>query len=147
MAIGAASLAILLASNSGLAAVALGGGTKTNLANSGLDYEQFDMTTPELASASWLIDAMRPGQLVYADNYGQLRIFAVAGYPPTLLTDITPLTIDQHAWVYATRTNVVDKQAASYFDNQGIFYAFPFSFLDANFDIVYTDGSSEVFHR
>ena len=147
LAIAAASLALLLVSTSGLAGTVLGGGTATNLANSGQDYEQFDMTAPELASASWLIDAARPGQLIYADRYGQLRVFAVAGYPPGLVTDITPLTIDQHAWVYASRTNVINRRAASYFDNQVIFYAFPFQFLQANFDTVYTDGSSEVFHR
>jgi len=147
LALTAACVTVLHVTAGGLAGVVLGGGTATNLANSGGDYDQFYMTTPELASASWLGRSARPGQLVYADRYGQLRLFAMNGYRGGMLSDITPLTLDQHAWVYASRTNVTDRSARVLFNNQSVQYAFPFGFLGANYDTVFTDGSSEVFHR
>ena len=143
----AASMAVLLVTAGGLSGAVLGSGAGTNLANSGGDYQQFSMTAPELASASWLGRAARPGQLVYADRYGELRLYAMNGYGPGILSDITPLTLDQHAWVYASSTNVVDGFTNSFLAGQSATYAFPFGFLRANYDTVYTDGTSEVFHR
>jgi uncharacterized membrane protein len=147
LAIAAGSLAVLFSTSTGLVAAVLGGGTASNLANSGVDYERYGMTTAELASAKWLGANIEAGQLVYADRYAQLPLVATIGYPRGLMSDVTPLTLDQHAWVYASTANVIDKQANSLFDNDVVTYAFPFLFLDMNYDTVYTDGSSEVFHR
>jgi uncharacterized membrane protein len=141
------SLGVLFASTAGLTGVVLGGGTPTNLANSGTDFDHFYMSAPELAAARWLGTFMRPGQLVYADRYGQLPFIAMNGLPSGLKTDVTPMTIDQHAWIYASRTNVVDRLASALFNEHPVSYIFPFHFLDDNFDTVYTNGTSEVFHR
>lgn len=145
VAVAAAAIAVLVASNSGLAGAALGGGTGTNLANSGGDYSFFDMSAPELAAASWLGKAAPPGQLIYADRYAQLRLLAMNGSRAGMLSDVTPLTLDQHAWIYADRTNVVERTGMAFFDNESASYAFPFPFLDANYNLVYSDGTSEVF--
>ena len=80
----AASLIVIFICASGLANVllgagALGGGMPLNLANSGEDFSAIYMTAPELASARWLGEAAQPGQLVYADHYAQLRLFAMTG--------------------------------------------------------------------
>jgi hypothetical protein len=144
--VAAASLVAVFIGTSGLIGVALGGPTATNLANSGEDFERFDMTSPELASAQWLGQAIQPGQLVYADRYAQLPLAAVTGISRGLLGDVTPLTLDQHAWVYASQPNVAGRGRAL-FDDHTTVYVFPTGFLDANYDLVYTDGSSEVFHR
>ena len=145
--VGAAFLAAFTANTSGFSGAVLGGAVETNLANSGEDFERFFMTTPELASASWLSRQVRPGQLVYADQYAQLPLVAMTGISNGVIADVTPLTINQEAWIYASRTNVVDKRARVLFDNDLVTYAFPSDFLNANFNLVYTDGSSEVFHR
>ena len=63
------------------------------------------------------------------------------------LLDLTPLTLNQHAWVYASRTNVINGRAFALYNDHIASYVFPADFLDANYDLVYTDGSSEVFHR
>jgi uncharacterized membrane protein len=143
----AAFLAAFIINTSGMANAILGGGTETNLANSGEDFERFYMTTPELASADWLGSEVRPGQLIYADEYAQLPLVAVTGISQGVIADVTPLTINQSAWVYADRTNIVDKRGRVTFDNDRVTYMYPAAFLNANFDIVYTDGTSEVFHR
>ena len=105
------------------------------------------MTAPELASAAWLGTQMRPGQLVYADEYGQLPLRSVTGIRTGLLLDVTPETLSSHAWVYASRTNVVDGVASAAFQGHSVSYAFPSRFLNANYDLVYTNGSSEVYRR
>jgi hypothetical protein len=64
-----------------------------------------------------------------------------------LTGDVTPLTLNQHAWVYASRTNVIDRAAEVSFNNSLVTYMFPAGFLNAYYDLVYTNGSSEVFHR
>jgi hypothetical protein len=142
-----ALLVVIFINSSGLVGAVLGGGTATNLANSGTDFEQFDMTSPELASASWLGAKVPRGQLVYADRYGQLPLIAVTGMSSGLMLDLTPQTLDRNAWVYASRTNVIDGRARAYYSNHSITYAFPSRFLDANYNLVYTNGSSEVYHR
>jgi uncharacterized membrane protein len=148
LSVAAASLAVLFIGTSGLLGTIFGGSTTTNLASSGEDFERFYMTTPELASAQWLGQTVRPGQLVYADRYAQLPLIAMTGITRGLYNDVTPLTINQHAWIYANRSNVIDGRARALFDNQNtVIYTFSADFLNANYDLVYSDGSSEVFHR
>jgi uncharacterized membrane protein len=142
----ALALAVIFAEMSGLTGALLGGGAATNLANSGEDYERYYTTVPEIASAQWLGEQVQPGRLVYADRYGELRLNAETGISQGLLNDITPQTLDQNAWVYASQANIVDGRARQQFDNHTVTYAFPLGFLDANFNVVYTNGSSEVFH-
>jgi uncharacterized membrane protein len=132
---------------SGLIGAVLGGGTATNLANSGEDYERFYRTAQEVAAATWLGSEARSGQLVYADRYAELSLAAMTELGPTVIQDVTPLTINQHAWVYASTSNIVGGRARAVFGNYSIYYTFPVQFLDQNFDIVYSDGTSEVFHR
>ena len=141
------SLAVLFAANSGLAGTVLGGGTATNLANSGEDFERYQMTNAELSSAIWLGEHASQDQLIYADRYAQLPLVAMIGLPRALLPDITPMTLDRHAWVYASTTNIIEGRARVLFGGQLVTYKFPLEFLKANYDTVYTDGSSEVFHR
>ena len=147
-----ASFSVILICTSGLANVALGtgalgGGSNINLASSGEAFNRYYLTASELASAGWLGRAARPGQLVYADRYAQLRLFAMTGSRLSLIGDVTPLTLNQHAWVYADRTNVLNHSAEVLFNNSAVTYMFPAGFLNANYDLVYTNGSSEVFHR
>ncbi|HLH83383.1 MAG TPA: DUF2206 domain-containing protein [Trebonia sp.] len=146
--VGAAILALFMVGTSGLAGAFLGGGTAANLANSYDDYQEFVLSAPDLAGAAWVDKAAPPGQFIYADNYGKLRLNTVAGSGRSGVFDaITPETIDQHAWVYATTANVKDDIVRSLLGSTLGVYAFPSRFLTSNFNVVYTNGSSEVFHR
>lgn len=146
--IGAASLGLFMLGTTGLGGVVVGGGTAANLSNSGSDYQEFVMTAPDLAAAAWVNKTAPIGQFIYADYYAQLRLDTVAGPSrPGVFDAITPETLDQHAWVYATNVNLKDNIVNSLLGGNVTNYAFPSRFLDSNYDVVYTDGSSEVFHR
>jgi uncharacterized membrane protein len=141
------SLVILFVTSTGFVGAILGGGTATNLSNSGEDYERYGMTAPELASAAWLGGNIKPGQLVYADRYAQLPLVAIAGAPSGLLLDVTPMTLSQQAWIYADSTNVTDDRARSIINGQIVTYVYPFGFIRSHYYEVFTDGSSEVFYK
>jgi uncharacterized membrane protein len=144
---GAALIAVIFTVSNGILGAVLGGGTATNLANSGDDFEEFYVTAPELASADWLGTQVRPGQLIYADEYGQLPLVSMTGISTGLLVDVTPETLSNHAWVYASQTNVMDGRARASFEGHSVSYVFPSEFLNANYNLVYTNGSSKVYHR
>jgi hypothetical protein len=144
---GAALIAVIFSASNGLTGAVLGGGTASNLANSGDDYNQFYRTVPELASASWLGAHVRKGELVYADEYGQLPLVSTTGIVSGLMLDVTPGTLSSQAWVYASRTNTLVGQGHASFKGHSVSYVFPARFLNGNYNLVYTNGSSEVFHR
>lgn len=142
-----AALGIYLIGTTGFGSAFLGGGTAGNLANSYTDYQRFVVNTQDLAAGAWVLKEAAPGQIIQTDRYGELRLATMAAQRSGILGDIAPQVLDQNAWVYATRENVVDNIVQS---ETGIYtgtYQFPKSFLDSNFNLVYTNGPSEVFHR
>lgn len=142
-----ACLALVLVNTTYLTGVMFGGGTSDNIANSGPDYQYFYTTLPEVASARWLSKQVKTGQLVYAGEYAQVPLVAIMGDPSGLLHGVTPLTLNQHAWVYAGRTNVIDGRSFALYENRLASYVFPSAFLNTHYNRVYTNGSSEVFYR
>lgn len=145
--VAAVSLAILLVANSGLVGGLVGGGTTTNLADSGEDYQRFDMTSAEIGAAQWLGKEAKGGTPIYADRYAQLPLTAMTGVNHHVVSDVTPLTINSSAWIYASQPNVLSETARALFDNHTVLYIFPYKFINADFDLVYSDGASEVFFR
>jgi uncharacterized membrane protein len=144
---GAVSFGLFMSASSGISGVAFGGGTPANLSDTGNDYQQFVKTTPDLAAAAWVNQAAAANQLIYADNYAKLLLDTVASNRQGIFDGITPETIDQDAWIYATSVNTIDDIVRSLSVNTAAQYAFPRGFLMSNFNLVYTNGSSEVFHR
>lgn len=140
-------LAVLCLSVRGAFSAVLGGGTAVNLANSGEDYERFYMTEPEIAAALWLGRHESTDQYVYADRYAELRLAVVGEVTGRTITDVTPASINRSAWVYASRTNIIDGRARAFYDGEYVIYSFPINFLTENFDLVYTNGTSEVYYR
>lgn len=138
------SVAFLLTDGLGLLRPVTGT-EQTNVASGGEDYQRFYITAPELDAASWVGQEAGSGQLVYADRYGSLRYLAATGRDQGLLTDITPRTLDQDAWVYASRVNTVDGIARGAVNDNIAVYRFPRSFLNAYYATVYDNGQSQVF--
>jgi uncharacterized membrane protein len=147
VAAGGTLLALIFAAGNGLVGATLGGGVATNLANNGEDYERFFVSSPELAAANWLSPQLRPTQLIYTDEYGQLPLVTTTRISDGLLLDITPQTLNNHAWVYASQVNVIDDRARASSQDHSVTYVFPSQFLNNEYNLVYVNGSSEVYHR
>ena len=143
----AGCLAVVFVNTVYLVGAVLGGATSVNLSNSGPAFQYFYTTSAELASAHWLGYRYRFGDLVYADEYGQVPLAAATKISNGLLTDLTPRTLSRHAWVYASQANVRHGYAFALYNEHLATYVFPAAFLNANYNLVYTNGSSEVFHR
>jgi uncharacterized membrane protein len=141
------SLGVFLIGITGFGGAFLGGGTASNLANRYIDYQRFVANTQDLVAGSWVLREASPDQVIETDRYGELRLVAMVGQRQGILGDITPETTDQHAWVYATSTNIIDNVVQSETENYAVSYEFPKLFLESNFNLVYTNGTSEVFHR
>ncbi|MBO2446747.1 hypothetical protein J4573_06570 [Actinomadura barringtoniae] len=147
-AVAGAVLAIFL-KTSGLSAVGLNGSPGTNLKGGGEDTERYYMYRPEIASAAWLAaNVANNKDFVYSDRYGQTRLFTQMGaWRPGMLTDLAPPVINNSAWIYATRVNVVQGRARSSVTDGMATYAFPADFIKEHYDLVYSNGTSEVFHK
>jgi uncharacterized membrane protein len=142
-----ASLGLSLLGATGVTGTVFGGGPASNLADNYEDYENFVVYGPDLSAAQWLLNEAPANALINADRYGELRLVTLDGERSGMFGDVVPQTINQTAWVYATRTNLVDNIAESDTGAYTGVYAFPKQFLDSNFSVVYTNGTSEVFHR
>jgi uncharacterized membrane protein len=146
IALGAAGLlAALLINNGGLRPYIAGGNQVVNFTNKGEDYQRFYTTQPEIAAARWL--SVIPAQdLLYADRYGQIRVLAAYGHDRPITIDLTPATIDRHAWIYGSHTNVVLGNARGATDRDYTIYRWP-KVIGDYFNTVYANGSASVFHR
>ena len=138
------SFPVMFAYDSSLTALATGGGTLLNLSATGEDFQRQYMTPAELAGAAWAAQRSRR-RLLYADPYGQLRLYASTG--AVALTQVTPETLDAHAWLYGTHTNVVLHTTRGQVGGDTSIYAWPRRFLHDEYDTVYSDGDSRVYHR
>jgi uncharacterized membrane protein len=146
---GGFSLMLLVAfvGNSGLAVPVVGGNPSLILSNKGEDYSALYPSSQERRAVQWLAASVPSQRLIYADYYGQLRLDQFTGLRNAVFIDITPLTIDRHAWVFASTTNVVRHRSWGSSSSGIVDLVFPASFLDRYFDVVYSTGSTEVFHR
>jgi hypothetical protein len=140
----AVGMGVVMAEQVGLLDVVLGGGTSFNLSQAGEDFERQYMTPAGLAGARW-VEVEGGAGIIQSDRYGQLRIQAADGR--TVLTNLTPETTDRNAWVYGYRTNVVLGRARGAVGNISSIYRWPERFLSQNFDIVFDDHDSKVYHR
>ncbi len=146
---GGFSLLLLVAfvGNSGLDAPVTGGNPPLILYNKGQDYAAFYPNAQEKVTAQWLAAAVPPQRVIYADYFGQLQLDQFTSLRTAVFNDVTPRTIDRHAWIFASTTNVVDHLTWGATSSGLVNFVFPAQFLDQYFNVVYSTGSTEVFHR
>jgi uncharacterized membrane protein len=143
----AVGLLVAVGVGAGLGATLTGTGDTANLSRTGEDAERFAIAPGERAAAQWLGRSAPSGTQIYADRYGQLRLFAFAHRGSSFLTAITPRTLDQHAWVYASRTNWVDGRARDAIGPDLATFGFPRGYLDTYYDRPYVSQQGAVYRR
>lgn len=142
----ATGLLVVFLSSSGLAAVIGGGDAPANLVNRGDAEERFALTDSEVATAQWLAANREPDSIVYTDRYGKLRIWAATSIGGNSVIDVlTPKTLDQNAYVFASEANVSDGRARGAIGADYAVYRFPGAFLDAAKDTVYSTRSTRIY--
>ena len=140
-------LVIAFVGNSGLAVPVVGGDPALILSNNGEDHAAFYPETQEEVTAAWLAKTVPPNRVIYADYYAQLRLDQFTNLRSGVFVDITPRTIDQHGWVYASTANVVGHRTWGLTSSGVLDIAFPSAFLREYFNVVYSTGATEIFHR
>jgi uncharacterized membrane protein len=142
-----AAFSVYLFGTTGLSGAVLGGGTAGNLADKYTDYQRFVVDALDVAGGEWVLSEAPPGQVIETDRYGELRLKALSGPRQGIFGEIIPETTDRYAWVYGTSVNLTDNIVQSQTGKYAASYEFPALFLNQNFNVVYTNGTSEVFHR
>ena len=140
-------LVIAFVGNSGLAVPAVGGNPPLILSNKGEDHAAFYPNAQEQATAVWLAHAVPPSRVIYADYYAQLRLDQFTDLRQAVFIDLTPQTIDQSAWIFASTANVVGHRTWGVTNSGVLDIVFPSLFLQRYFDVVYSTGATEIFHQ
>ena len=146
---GSFSLLLLVAfvGNTHLTAPVTGANPPLILYNNGQDYAGFYPSTQEKATAQWLAAVVPPQRVIYADYFAELRLDQFSNLRNAVFNDVTPRTLDQHAWIFASTTNVVDHLTWGSTNSGIVDFVFPAPFVDTYFNVVYSTGSTEVLHR
>jgi uncharacterized membrane protein len=131
------------AGSNGLAAQ-IGPGGSPLLENGGASYNVDYMTQQEVAAAKWLVKTAGPKPVIYTDEFGELRIWAGSTYTPATQTLLTPATIAQGSWVFATGYNL-SGTAYGMINGDIATYRFPSAFLNRVKSTVYSSPSARVY--
>lgn len=145
-AVSAVALGLVLVTTSGFRGPLVGGGSPTNVARSGEDFERFYFTPQEFAAARWLNANAAPDQIVQTDRYGYLRLVDATGRSRAVFQVVTPTALDRNAWIYADTANFVGGRARGQQGNDFSLYVWP-SFVNRYWDLVYSNGSAAVYTR
>jgi uncharacterized membrane protein len=131
------------AAGSGLVAE-LGTGGSPLLTNSGTYYNSAYMTDEEVAAAKWLSSNAGPHPLIWTDQFGELRIWAATPYTAAPQTSLTPATVGQGSWIFATGYNL-NGMAYGEIDDKEATYRFPSAFLNRVKTTVYSSPGARVY--
>ncbi|HEV3187372.1 MAG TPA: hypothetical protein VGZ04_04910 [Acidimicrobiales bacterium] len=131
----------------GLGTLLFGGDPPGSLTAHGVNAQQFTVSTTELATADWLRNHASSQDVVQTDPFGQLVLLSETGNFH-LLDEIVPKEVDAASYVYLSTVNLIDNrtQAESNDFAYSTVYRSNITFFNQNFYIVYSTGSTRVYH-
>ncbi|MGC2169609.1 MAG: hypothetical protein WA580_10950 [Acidimicrobiales bacterium] len=138
---------ILTVAATGLGALFVGGTPPASLAAKGANVIDFTVSTPELATATWIRDHVNGKQIVQSDVYGHLVLMSEPG-DYDLIDEIVPPGVDKRAYIYLSTANLAGDITQADADSQIYFstYHSNLSFFNQNFYVVYSTGATRVYH-
>lgn len=124
-----------------------GGDAQMQLNNFGEHYDRFYTHESEVKSSKWLSNNYDNNYLLYADEYSHLRLILFSSIISTdIVLDMLPSTMDRKAYVYSSYLNTIENRTFTpYYGFKFMGYNFPTEFLNQNKNLIYNNGSSEVF--
>jgi uncharacterized membrane protein len=131
---------------SGFTSQLFGGEPQMNLNNFGEAHDRFYTHESEVKSLEWLSKYYNQKNEIYLDRYATLKAYYFFKInEKNILEDILPSTIDKNAYVYSSYVNTIYKRTFIYYGSKEMSYNFPTEFLNQNKNLIYNNGSSEVF--
>lgn len=145
--VGALVVAALIISAYGLGDLFFGGETPGSVTAKDVQAEEFAVSTPELATAVWLRNNVRSPNVVQSDFVGQVILLSKPG-SYGLVTEIVPPEVDRTAYIYLSPLNLAGDLTQVQAPNAPyqIAYRSTIGFFNKNFYIVYSTGSTRVYH-
>ena len=134
-------------SSTGVMSELLGGyQAQLHLNNSGTYFDEYYMHAQELAADHWLVNTVikkDPHASVQTDLDTSIRLDSATGYQSQ--NDIMPNQIETYSYVLLGYNDTVNRQAYISYDGNTIAYNYPIQFLNTNKNLIYSNGSSEVY--
>jgi uncharacterized membrane protein len=145
--VGGVYVAVLAVTATGLSTLVVGGQPPGSLSPNDLNVENFAVSTPEFATATWLRNNVKSPNIVQADPHGQLVLLSQLG-SYDLVDEIVPSEVDKGAFIYLSQANLVDGITEADADNARFSTAYhsTIQFFDQHFYVVYSTGSTRVYH-
>jgi len=123
----------------------VGGDSVMQLNNFGESYDRFYTHESEVKSSKWLSNNYDNNYLIYADRYSQIKLISFLNINTHIVEDMLPSTMDRKAYVYSSYVNTIENRTFSCYGLKVMGYNFPTEFLNQNKNLIYNNGSSEVF--
>jgi len=141
----AAGAGILITYGSwGLGSHTFAGKPRAAVTNYGEDVERFVYSSAERRTALWLSENVKNG-LVQSDRYGRVLLTGTPWATYDNVDIMHPAYIDERAWVFATRTNLIDGRARGYLDKIFAVYEAPVDRLERERSIVYATEHTRIY--
>jgi len=138
---------VLVVGATGLGDLVVGGQAPGSLSARDANVANFTVSTPELATATWLRNNVAYPNIVQSDLHGQLVLLSEpGGYD--LVDEIVPPEVDKGSYIYLSQENLADKFSQADADS-GAFsttYRSTVQFFDQHFYVVYSTGATRVYH-
>lgn len=135
---------VLTYSTWGLGTMTFAGKPRAAVANYGEDVERFVYSRAERRAAEWLAENVEEG-LVQSDRYGRVLLTGIPEATYGNVDIVHPSYIDERAWVFATRTNIVEGRARGYLAKIFSVYQFPTDRLEQGRAIVHATEYSRIY--
>ncbi|MCU1362463.1 MAG: hypothetical protein JWM55_291 [Acidimicrobiaceae bacterium] len=147
MVVGTTVVGIFLLWATGLGTLFFGGFPPGSLTARGLNAQQFTVSTTEFVTAGWLRNHANSQNVVQTDLFGQLVLLSQPG-KYLLVDEIVPPEVDVESYIYVS-TPVLDNHITQAETPDGEYYTDYQSnvpFFNKNFYVVYSTGSTRVYH-
>jgi hypothetical protein len=143
---GSLVFSVLVLGATGLGALFFGGEPQGSLSSHDLPADEFTVSTPELATALWLRDNVHYPSVVQTDYPGQVILRSEPG-SFNLLPEIVPSVVDEDSYIYLSTLNLSgDLSQADSPAGLVLVYRSNIRFFNRNFFVVYSTGTTRVYH-
>jgi len=139
-------VAVLAANPWSLAPHVFSGSVSASTTATGENVERFVISSSELAGARWIGDTLEDGDLVQTDRYGAVRLLNVAATAKfNELSILHPQFIDESAYLYVTRANVVAGRARGAYRNLLTVYTSPVPEIEKVRPTLYSNDDTRMY--